>query len=124
MEAFMTNLEGILSTSDLEKISRLWTPTTNLTLSTDAQRVLKGLETRKLTLQNDIGFLTEEQWKWLLRTRIGIVINLSDLVTIYRRHQPIIAQLSRYIAITDKLIEQIVFCLYGIKEEDYPIIET
>ena len=53
----------------------------------------------------------------------GRVQNLSDLVGIYPTHEPDYGGLTACIATTDRLIDQIVYKLYGLTDEEIPIME-
>jgi len=46
---------------------------------------------------------------------------MADLVRMYRKHQPDLAALDRRIAITDRLIDRIV---YGLIEAEIAIVEA
>ena len=51
------------------------------------------------------------------------VDRLSDLLTVYRQHALVVAALSARLAATDDLIDQIVYKLYGLTEEEIAIVE-
>ena len=53
----------------------------------------------------------------------GSVGNLSDLVRVYRRHHGAYGGLAGRLAATDYLIDQIVYRLYGLTEEEIAIVE-
>ena len=131
VEDFILGLEGILSRAELQKISRLWTPPnmgqagerdTDKKL-TEAQEMLAALAVRVLELRDDIGALNEEQWKWLLKQRLRGP-DLVGLMKIYRTFQPAIAALDGRIVATDRLIDQIVYRLYGLTAEEIAIVES
>ena len=48
---------------------------------------------------------------------------LSDLVGVYRAHSPAYRELVARIEATDWLIDQIVYKLYGLTEEEIAIVE-
>lgn len=48
---------------------------------------------------------------------------LSDLVRLYRDYRPRYADLSGRLAATDALIDQVVYRLYGLSEEEVAIVE-
>ena len=54
---------------------------------------------------------------------IGCTPNLSDLVAVYRAHSPAYRGLVARIEATDWLIDQIVYKLYGLTEEEIAIVE-
>lgn len=124
VEDLVLDLEGRLPITALQKIVTLWTPPSNNTAPpADAITQLGSLANTRLELRDDIGRITEDQWKWLLRGRLRRVENLADLVKVYRQRQPAIAELDRKIAFTDSLIDQIVYKLYGLTDEEIAIVE-
>lgn len=65
----------------------------------------------------------EEAFKAFVRLLAGKVSNLSDLVKVYRKHAPVYKELVTRIERTDWLIDQIVYKLYGLTEEEIAIVE-
>jgi len=63
------------------------------------------------------------QWMWLLRQNLGQVANMSALVGVYQQHHDRLAPLLRRIGRTDWLIDQIVYQLYGLTEEEIAVVE-
>lgn len=138
VEDFVLDLEGVLSASELQRIGRLWTPpgapkadnkafekkqAVHTAALAEAAEQLGPLAGRRLDLRDDIGAIDEEQWKWLLKGRLKKIASLADLVRVYRRHQPGIAALDRRIALTDRLIDRVVYALYGLTAEEIAIVE-
>lgn len=124
VEDFVLDLEGVLSPPDLQKIGRLWTPpSNNAEPPADAKAQLGPLASKRIQLRDDIGRITEDQWKWLLKGRLKKIASLADLVRVYRQRQPAIAALDAYLAFTDSLIDQVVYRLYGLTEEEVGIVE-
>jgi len=136
LENFIFGLESVLSTSELQRIERLWTPpgTTRTAeqeagkhpeaqeAQTEAEERLGRLSKRPLELRDDIGLLNEDQWKWLLKRRLSMP-DLVNLVRLFRQFQPPIVALDRRIATTDSLINQVVYRLYGLTAEEVEIVE-
>jgi len=54
---------------------------------------------------------------------VSKVQGLSDLVWVYRTHSPAYRELVARIEATDRLIDQIVYQLYGLTEEEMAIVE-
>jgi hypothetical protein len=130
LEDFMLGLESVLSDTELQKIGRLWTPP-NIQQAgdedaakrfADAEEKLGSLASQQLDLRDDIGLVNEEQWKWLLKRRLGKP-DLVELTRVYRKFQPPIATLDKRIAITDHVIDEIVYRLYGLTVEEIDIVE-
>lgn len=124
VEDFVLDLEGVSSPTDLQKIGRLWTPpSNNAEPTTDATAQIGPLARKRLELRDDIGRITEDQWKWLLKGRLKKIANLADLVRVYRQRQPAISTLDARLAYTDSLIDQVVYRLYGLTEDEVGIVE-
>jgi hypothetical protein len=136
---FVTDLDGYLSEKDMKQIGRLWTPPSApkagekdyerkqqeyAKASAEAQQQLGALAGRRLDLRDDIGAIDETQWKWLLRRRLNNQIpGLANLVRIFNTYHPPVAALDRRIATTDRLIDRIVYTLYGLTEAEIAIVE-
>ena len=129
----MLALESVLSDADLQRLGRLWTlPTApRSTLfdenepdpkAAEAQEKLGMLASRQADLRDDIGALNEEQWKWLVKRRLKL--DLVELTKVFRSRQPAIAALDKRIATTDRLIDQVVYRLYGLTEEEVATVEA
>ena len=89
-----------------------------------AQAQLGALAAGRLELRTHIGAISETQWKWLLKARLKHKLgSLADLVKVYRHCQPAIAALDARIATTDRLIDQIVYALYGLTDEEIALVE-
>ncbi len=130
VEDFMLGLEGVLSDSELRKIDRLWTPMSPIRADdveaearqVQAREILGSLAEQQLDVRDDIGLLNEEQWKWLLKRRLSKP-NLVDLTKMFRRFQPAIAEIDKRIRDTDYVIDQIVYRLYGLTQEEIGVVE-
>ncbi len=85
--------------------------------------MLGPLAQRRITLRDDIGALNEAQWKWLTKRRLKQVPNFAQVVQVFRDHQPTLAALDRRIAATDRLVDQIVYRLYGLTEAEVALVE-
>ncbi len=124
LEDFTIDLEGVLPAGMLAKLGRLWTPPrTGAAADEDAMRMLGPLAAGRIELRDDIGALNEEQWKWLIRRRVKKLDSLADVVRVFRRRQPPIAALDKRIAATDRLIDQIVYRLYNLTDDEIAIVE-
>lgn len=129
---FILDLQSVLTDSDLQKMNRLWTPPATkavvedkatITKHAEAEKILGRLVTQQLDLQEDIGRLYEEQWKWLLKHKLGNRSKLIENVRAYRAHQPAIAALDQSISRTDRLINEVVYRLYGLTPEEVGVVE-
>jgi hypothetical protein len=134
LENFLLALESVLSDADLQRLGRLWTPPAALKATLfdenepdpraiEAQEKLGALAARQLDLRDDIGSLNEEQWKWLVKRRLNRP-DLVELTKVFRSRQPAIAALDTRISSTDRLIDQVVYRLYGLAEEEVATVEA
>jgi hypothetical protein len=87
-----------------------------------AQAQLQTLADQTLNLE-DFWRLNEAQWMWLLRQNLGQVASMSELVSLYQKYQRILAPLMRRLQRTDWLIDQVVYQLYGLTEEEIAVVE-
>lgn len=123
-------LEGVLSDADLQKINRLWTPPAPALPGlldeerqpSEAEEKLGTLATRQIDLRDDIGLLSEEQWKWLMKRRLGKP-DIIALTKVFRTGQPPVAALDQRIAATERLIDQVVYRLYGLTPDEMAEVE-
>jgi type I restriction-modification system DNA methylase subunit len=74
------------------------------------------------TLEESLSW-REDAFKAFVRLLASNVPSLSSLVHIYRRHSPAYSDLARRLAATDRLIDQIVYQLYGLTEGEIAIVE-
>ncbi len=142
LRAFRLDLAGYLDEKQLSKLNRLYTPKRRrgaVTASvaggetppqhaayqqaTDLARSQLGdLADETLNL-DDFWRLNRAQWMWLLRQNLGQVANMSGLVAVYEQYNARLAPLMRRIQRTDWLIDQVVYRLYGLTEEEIRVVE-
>jgi hypothetical protein len=87
-----------------------------------AQAQLGELAGQTLDL-DDFWQVSQAQWVWLLRQNLGQVVAMSELVTVYEQYHARLAPLMRRIRRTDWLIDQVVYQLYGLTEEEIGVVE-
>ncbi len=140
--AFRLDLSGYLDERQLAKLNRLYTPKKPPTQGRGA--VTAPLHTKRMAAYQqalalaraELGSLAEEtldledfwrlnlmQWIWLLRQNLGQVDNMSALVGVYQQYQAQLSPLMRRIERTDWLIDQIVYQLYSLTEEEIKVVE-
>jgi hypothetical protein len=73
-------------------------------------------------LDESLGW-NEDCFKAFVNMLAGKVSNLSNVVGVYRKHHPAYRALVARIAATDRLIDLIVYRLYGLTEEEVAIVE-
>ncbi|GIK38000.1 MAG: hypothetical protein BroJett011_18330 [Chloroflexota bacterium] len=137
LSGFRLDLAGYLNEKQLGKLNRLYTPkkppapevknypqklAEYQTAIKLAQAQLQGLAGETLDL-DDFWRLNQAQWMWLLRQNLGQVDNMSNLVAVYQNYHHPLAPLMRRLQRTDWLIDQIVYQLYGLTEEEIAVME-
>ena len=65
----------------------------------------------------------EDCFKAFVKMLAARVASLSDVIGVYRRHHPAYRQLVQRIEATDRLIDLIVYRLYGLTEEEIAVVE-
>jgi hypothetical protein len=137
LKAFRLDLAGYLDERQQNKLNRLYTPKKSpqegarnypqrLTAYEQAvalaQAQIGPLAGETLALE-DFWRLNQAQWVWLLRQNLGQVDQMSKLVVLYERYHAQLAPLMRRLQRTDWLIDQVVYQLYGLTEEEIAIVE-
>jgi hypothetical protein len=135
--AFRLDLAGYLDEKQMKKLNRLYTPkrppgerVKNYEQRLNryeeavqlAQAQLGPLAGETLDLE-DFWRLNQAQWQWVLRQNLGNVASMSALVGICERYRQQLGPLMRTIQRTDWLIDQVVYQLYGLTEEEIAIVE-
>jgi hypothetical protein len=64
----------------------------------------------------------EDCFKAFVKMLAGRVTNLSDVIAVYRRHHSDVQALLQRIEETDRLIDQIVYQLYGLTDEEKALV--
>ena len=118
---FYLDLEGI---TDADTFARLQKGKQGRTLwKTEACRpfVEQGSYTTH-SLEESLGW-NEDCYKAFVKQLAGSVPNLSHLVRVYKAHAPAYRAAVQHIAATEQLIDQIVYQLYGLTEQEIAIVE-
>jgi hypothetical protein len=118
---FYLDLEGITDADTFAKLQKgkqgrtLW--------KTEACRpfVQEGSYTTH-SLEESLGW-NEDCYKAFVKQLAGSVPNLSHLVRVYQAHAPAYRTAVQRIVSTDCLIDQIVYQLYGLTEQEIAIVE-
>ncbi len=66
---------------------------------------------------------SEACYKAFVKMLPGKITNLADLVGVYRKYTPEVRALKERIAATDRLIDAVVYRLYGLTDEEIAIVE-
>ncbi|MEA3344806.1 MAG: N-6 DNA methylase [Chloroflexota bacterium] len=122
VEAFWLDLEGVTDAATFKELrehgkweSSLW--------KAEPCRPFVDEESRSTRhLDESLGW-NEGCFKVFVKMLAGRVSNLSEVVGVYRNHHPEYDALVRRIEATDRLIDQIVYILYGLTEEEVAVVE-
>lgn len=65
----------------------------------------------------------ETDFKGFIKQLAGNIAGLSSLIKLYRQYRPTYHQLASRLAETDRLIDQLVYQLYGLTEDEIAMVE-
>ena len=123
VEAFWLDLEGVTDAATFETLRRKGKWERTLWGKSKACRPFVGEESRSTRrLDESLGW-NEGAFKVFVKALVSKVQGLSDLVRVYRTHSPAYRELVTRIEATDRLIDQIVYQLYGLTDEEIAIVE-
>ncbi len=121
-EDFWLDLEGVTDADTFEELrehgkweASLW--------KAKACRPFVDEESRATRHLDETLAWNEACFKAFVKMLAGRVANLSDIVRVYRRHHPEMRALVRRIAAADHIIDQIIYRLYGLTEEEIAVME-
>ena len=121
-EAFWLDLEGVTDPDTFEDLrghgkweSSLW--------KAEPCRPFVAEDSGSTRHLDDSLAWNEACFKPFVKMLAGRVPNLSDLVAVYRTHHPPYDALVRRIAATDRLIDLIIYRLYGLTADEVAVVE-
>jgi hypothetical protein len=135
--AFRLDLGGYLDERQMKRLNRLYTTKKppregirnyerRLASYREAVQLAQGqlgrLADETLNLE-DFWRLSQGQWMWLLRQNLGDVADMGALVGLYDDYRGRLTPLMRTIQRTDWLIDQVVYQLYGLTEDEIAVVE-
>jgi hypothetical protein len=121
IDAFYLDLEGVTDADTYAKLQKGKQGRTLWRAEACRPYVEEGSYTTH-SLEESLGW-TEDAYKVFVKKLAGKVSGFSDLVGAYRDHAPAYAALVQRIAATDRIIDRIVYQLYGLTEEEIAIVE-
>ena len=121
IDAFYLDLEGVTDADTYAKLQKGKQGRTLWRAEACRPYVEEGSYTTH-SLEESLGW-TEDAYKVFVKKLAGKVSGFSDLVAAYRDHAPAYAALVQRIAATDRIIDQIVYQLYGLTAEEIAIVE-
>jgi len=123
VETFWLDLEGVVEQAVFGALRNKGKQERMLWKTAVACRPFVGEDSHATRrLDESLGW-SEEAFKAFVKALAGKVQGLSDVVGVYRVHSPGYRELVACIAATDWLIDQIVYRLYGLTEEEVAIVE-
>ncbi len=123
VEAFWLDLEGVTEAAAFEILRNKGKHERTLWKKAEACRLFVREESHSTRRLDESLSWNEEAFKAFVKILVGRVQGLSDLVGVYRAHSPAYGELVARIEATDWLIDQIVYKLYGLDEDEIAIVE-
>jgi hypothetical protein len=123
IEAFWLDLEGVTDTDTFEDLREHGKWGRTLWQASEACRGFVGEESRSTRHLDESLAWNEDCFKAFVKELGNGVPNLSDIVRVYRKHHPDYSALIQRIKATDRLIDLIVYQLYGLTDEEIAIVE-
>lgn len=119
---FWTDLEGASAPADFRKLRDKGKQEAGLAADAALAPFVRAESKSARTLDESLAW-DEAAFKAFVRALAGPVDGLSRLVKVYQQHAPRYRELVERIGRTDWLIDQIVYKLYGLTEEEIAIVE-
>ncbi|TEU19049.1 MAG: hypothetical protein E3J21_04680 [Anaerolineales bacterium] len=123
VEAFWLDLEGVTEEAAFETLRNKGKQERTLWKRGAACRPFVAEDSHATRRLEESLAWSEDAFKAFVKVLVGKVKGLSDLVGVYRAHSPAYRELVAHIEATDWLIDQIVYKLYGLTEEEIAIVE-
>jgi len=120
---FWLDLEGITDAANFETLRDKGKHERTLWKRAPACRPFVSQESHATRRLNESLGWNEDAFKAFVKVLAGKVQNLTDVVAVYRKYHPAYRDLVARIQATDRLIDQIVYKLYGLTEEEIAIVE-
>ncbi len=123
LEAFWLDLEGVTDAKTFDTLRNKGKQQASLHKVIPAAQPFVNADSRSSVGLDASLSWNEEAFKGFVKELVGSVSGLSKLVQVYRDHASGIAALEQHLTTTDHLIDQIVYKLYGLTEEEIAIVE-
>jgi len=122
IERFWTNLEGVTNSETFKKL-RKGRQEKTLAKKSEACSAFVNPESGSVKHLDVSLAWSEDAFKGFAKLLAGKIGNLSDLVEVYHKHAPEYKELVGKTEATDKLIDQLVYELYGLTYEEISTVE-
>jgi type I restriction-modification system DNA methylase subunit len=121
-EAFWVDLEGITDPDKFEELSERGKQGRSLWKHAACRSFVEEGSYKTHHLAESLGW-NKDCFKAFVKMLAGSISNLSKLIGVYRDHHAAYRQLVQRIEATDRLIDLIVYRLYGLTEEEIAVVE-
>ena len=122
VEGFWLDLEGVVDAETFEVLHDNGTWESSLWKAEACRSFVDGESRSTRHLDESLGW-NEGCFKAFVKMLARKVSNLSEVVGVYRKHHPAYQELVERIEATDRLIDLVVYRLYGLTEEEVAIVE-
>lgn len=122
VERFWTDLEGVTEGGRFEKLHKGKQERTLANRSEACAAFVDPESRNSRSLDASLSW-NEEAFKDFAKILAGQIPNLSDLVGVYREYASEVQDFNRQLQRIDGLIDQIVYRLYGLTDEEIRIVE-
>ena len=119
---FWTDLEGVTPPTTFRKLHDKGKQAAGLAADPALAPFVDAASKSSRTLDESLAW-DEAAFKGFVRALAGPVDKLSALLKVYERYAPRYRDLTERIARTDWLIDQIVYQLYGLTDDEIAIVE-
>jgi hypothetical protein len=123
VQAFWLDLEGVADPQTFQTLRTKGSQEATLWNQVEACRPFVDRESHSTRHLDDSLGWNEEAFKGITKVLVRKVRNLGDLVEVYQHYHPGYQDLTARIQATDRLIDQVVYKLYGLTEEEVAIVE-
>jgi hypothetical protein len=123
VEAFWLDLEGVINTTTFETLRNKGKQEATLWKRSEACRPFVSPESHATRSLDESLSWSEEAFKAFVKALARNVEGLSRLVRVYQAHSPAYRELIARLETTDRLIDRIVYRLYGLTEEEIMVVE-
>jgi type I restriction-modification system DNA methylase subunit len=123
VEAFWLDLEGVTEPATFETLRNKGKQEATLWKRSEACRPFVNPESHATRSLEESLAWDEEAFKAFVKALARNVEGLSRLVRVYQAHSPAYQELISRLEATDRLIDQIVYRLYGLTQEEIMVVE-
>ncbi len=123
-QRFVLDLEGVTDETTLEKLFQKGKWEESLHKKVTASRPFVREDSRSTVMLDEALGWNEAAFKGFVKLLAGKVKGLSDLLDVYRAYHADYLALTQKITATDALIDQIVYQLYGLTDDEIALVEA